>query len=135
MSRTGGLERSSRSFQSVNQRLLREFLDDRLDGPSQPCWHVARQRNRSALDVHTIFTLFDSPVGIQAPKESITCIGRQYFLFWTSRVFHLSDARRIRATNPVRSIYGTILHFMISIEDYGYDFLFEEPKANLEIQR
>ncbi len=38
-----GMQRLTCILKSVNQRLLRELLDDRFDDPSQPQWHVSRQ--------------------------------------------------------------------------------------------
>jgi hypothetical protein len=55
------------SFESIEERLLGELLDDRFDDPSQPKWHVSRQRYGSALDDYTGITLLESPKGIQAP--------------------------------------------------------------------
>jgi hypothetical protein len=46
-------ERSACSLKSADERLLGELLDDWFDYPSQPKWHVTRQRYGSALDDYT----------------------------------------------------------------------------------
>src|SRR5664279_2285746 len=46
-----GKQRLACSEEGVDQRLLREFLDDRFDNPSQPQGHVTRQRDGPTLNI------------------------------------------------------------------------------------
>src|SRR5260370_22316078 len=102
-----------RSFERVDQGLLWQFLDDRFNDPSQPRGHVARQRDGTTLNEPTPFPLLKSPVGIQPPQKSGTCIRRHHFLLPSSSVLHFSDSRPLRATNPPCSIHRALTHPMI----------------------
>src|SRR5208282_3297681 len=62
--RRRGTQSPARSLEGIDQRLLREPLDNWLDHPSQAQGHVARQRNCSTLHAHITSPLRDSPVGI-----------------------------------------------------------------------
>ena len=57
------MQRQACSLQRVDERLLGELSDDRFNDPSQPKWHVTRQRYGSALDNNAAVTPLELPVG------------------------------------------------------------------------
>lgn len=118
----------ARSFQCVDERLLGEFLNDRFNGPSQAKGHVARERDGSAFDHYAGIPLLQSPIGIQAPQESVTSVGLRNSLLQGSGTFHFCYARCAREAHPTRWVHGAIMHLMIGIEDNGNDLLFQKAK-------
>ena len=117
-----------RGFQRVDERFVWKVLDDWFDSPFQAKGHVTRKRYRSTLDHYPRITLLESPIGVQAPEESVTGIRLQDPLAKASSVFDFCNSRRVRAPRPAAKVHWTIMHLMVSIEDHGDDLLFRSRK-------
>src|SRR4029077_11633857 len=67
-----------------DERLAGQVANDRRDEPAQSGGDVARQRHGLALDVHAAVALFEAPVGIKPPEESVILSNRQFVLAGTA---------------------------------------------------
>src|SRR5579885_1059497 len=94
------LQRLTRRLQCIRQRLTRQFLNNRLNRPTQTEGNFAGQRNRAALDVHAAIPLLKSPVRIQPPQKAVTCVRR----------LHLFLGVPASSTSETRVVYDRHSH-------------------------
>src|SRR5579859_3464768 len=116
-----------------DERLARQVANDRRNEPAQAGGNVARQRDGFALDVYTAVALFETPVGIEPPEESVILSDGQRALAGTAGVGYLGDAGAVGTAAVAGGVHGLVTNIVLRIECYGDDLFLAQAQVHLEV--